>query len=170
MEYKQRLLLLISGILLMVLGYSCSQSKKNTDQILVKIDSLRKQIDQIKPGFGEIMGGIQTHHAKLWFAGINKNWALTEFEIHEIEENIEKIETLYPEDPRIQTLSMIDPALDSLEIATKAKQVEKLRKSFSFLTKTCNNCHRANGYEFNIITIPDRPPVPNQQFKPEKPK
>ena len=35
------------------------------------------------------MSSIQTHHAKLWFAGMNANWRLADFEIHEIMESVD---------------------------------------------------------------------------------
>lgn len=148
-----------------MLVYSCSDSEKNLDNSLSnRIKTLQKQVDELKPGFGEIMGGIQLHHAKLWFAGVNKNWALSDFELHEIEENVEKIRQLYPDDKRTVDLTTIDSELDSLAAAIKAKRVDKFKDSFSLLTKRCNDCHQKNGYAFNKIIIPDHPPVPNQEF------
>ena len=148
--------------------YSCSESEKDSDEASVaQVKKLQKEIDHIKPGFGDVMLGIQTHHAKLWFAGVNKNWELSDFEMHEIEENVEQIKELYPKDKRTADLSMLEPVLDSLDAAIKAKQVEKFKKSFTLLTNTCNECHQKNGYEFNVITIPKQPPVPNQKFKVE---
>ena len=40
------------------------------------------------------MGGIQTHHAKLWFAGLNNNWKLAEYEIDEIKERFEQAQEI----------------------------------------------------------------------------
>ncbi len=33
-----------------------------------------------QPGMGELMTTIQLHHAKLWFAGKNANWALAAYD------------------------------------------------------------------------------------------
>jgi len=165
---RNRTLLFLSiGLTLVIMTiYSCQKSDTFSNRALSKqIQKLQKQVDMLKPGFGDIMLGVQEHHAKLWFAGTNQNWELADFELHEIEENVEKIENLYPNDDRTKDLSTLDPALDSLDLAIQAKRVAKFRKSFSFLTQRCNDCHQKNGYEFNVITIPDRPPVPNQKFK-----
>ena len=32
------------------------------------------------------------------------------------------------------------------------------------LTNTCNTCHQATRYEFNVITVPNTPAFGNQQF------
>ncbi|MBL0268653.1 MAG: hypothetical protein IPP99_08310 [Chitinophagaceae bacterium] len=52
---------------------SCKQQTDNK-QLQNRIDSLEIQLaNSYKPGFGELMSSIQTHHAKLWFAGQNEN-------------------------------------------------------------------------------------------------
>lgn len=150
-----------------MLVISCGQNNDGSSTKLVqRIDSLQQQINQLKPGFGDIMGQIQVHHAKLWFAGSAGNWDLTDFELNEIDENIEKIEQLYPDDPRTGDLSRLDPVLDSLTAAVKSQNVELFKKRYHLLTHTCNNCHNDNGYEFNVIKTPERPPVSNQIFNP----
>ncbi len=65
-----------------------------------QIDSLRQKLEQIKPGLGEIMAVIQTHHAKLWFAGINENWKLADFEVKEIKEMVDMAENIETDDPK----------------------------------------------------------------------
>ncbi|MEO6833090.1 MAG: hypothetical protein ABI378_11270, partial [Chitinophagaceae bacterium] len=65
--------------------FACNQQNNQTQGLQNQIDSLNKKLaDTYKPGFGEFMSGIQVHHNKLWFAGKNQNWALADFEIHEI--------------------------------------------------------------------------------------
>jgi len=168
MAYKKKICLFLGFTLSVMLIFSCGQSEKDSDDALSgRVKSLQKQVDQLKPGFGDVMLGIQTHHAKLWFAGINKNWELADFELGEIEENIEKIEALYPNDDRTKDLSLLDPKLDSLATTINAREVDKFKNEFSTLTNTCNDCHQKNGVAFNVITIPDHPPVPNQKFKAE---
>lgn len=38
------------------------------------------------------MNGIQSHHAKGWYAGKNQNWKLANFEVEEIIELIDDIQ------------------------------------------------------------------------------
>lgn len=131
-----------------------------------QVDSL-KQITThaYKPGLGEFMLSIQIHHAKLWFAVQEKNWPLAEFETGEISETLETIKEYCNDRPEVKSISMIDPALDSLSEAIKNKDIIRFKSSFILLTNTCNNCHNATHHEFNVIKIPDSPPFSNQDFR-----
>ena len=132
-----------------------------------KIDSLQKKLaETYKPGFGEFMSGIQTHHAKLWFAGQNKNWALAEFEMHEIQEALDAILKFCSERPEVKQMGMINPAIDSINNAIGQKNPELFKSSFILLTNTCNKCHKATDHGFNVVTVPTNLPVVNQDFKP----
>ncbi len=71
------LLLLLSVVLLT----SCDQNTDVLRQLQAKMDSLQQKMENTyKPGFGELMSSIQEHHSKLWFAGVNQNWALAAYE------------------------------------------------------------------------------------------
>lgn len=144
---------------------ACNQSD-NSNQILQnRIDTLEKKLsDTYKPGFGEFMSSIQVHHNKLWFAGQNQNWKLADFEIHEIMEAIEDIKKYETERAESQKIDMINPALDSINAAIKQKNSVAFKKSFILLTNTCNNCHHAVNFEFNVVKIPATPPFSNQSF------
>ena len=50
--------------------------------------------------------------------------------------------------------------LDSLE-----RKLADTYKPGILLTNTCNSCHRATEFEFNVVKIPDTPPFSNQDFK-----
>ena len=151
--------------LIFALLCSCTQqsSKNNTNA-----EILSAQLEELKkksqPCLGEIMGEIQMHHAKLWFAGINTNWPLSEYQIEEIKELIEEASEIEPSSPEVKTISMIYPAIDSLEKSIHQKDLESFKSSFHLLTNTCNKCHTANRYGFIVITIPSTPPVSNQDF------
>lgn len=121
-----------------------------------------------KPGFGEFMSGIQVHHAKLWFAGINKNWALADFEINEIKEAIDDLKIYQQERPETKHLEMLDNPIDSISQAIKKADEDAFRKNFLLLTNTCNNCHKEVNFEFNRVKIPETAPFSNQDFSPVK--
>ena len=157
------------SVLLSFALLSCSQqpvkqqaSANNIDSLAFRLEQLR---EQYRPGLGEIMGGIQTHHAKLWFAAINDNWKLADYEIAEIKERIQEAQEIETNRPEIKTISMIYPAIDSVASSIKQQNLSSFKNSFQLLTLTCNNCHTSNHFEFNIITIPTAPPVTNQDFK-----
>src|SRR6478736_5385551 len=128
-------------ILFMLL--SCNQPNNQLSQMQSKTDSLEKQLDKTyKPGLGEFMTGIQLHHAKLWFAGQNQNWPLADFEIHEIDE-------FCKDRPEVKSIGMLKPAIDSVTDAIRQKDLQLFKQSFSLLTNTCNNCHKATDHGFN---------------------
>lgn len=154
-------------IFLSTLIIACDDQQQTVKQFQSRIDSLQQQIDKsYKPGFGEFMSSIQVHHEKLWFAGINQNWKLADFEINEIKESLEDIQTYCTDRPERKSLTMIDRPLDSISYAIQQKDEALFKKNFITLTNTCNNCHRTTEHEFNVIKIPDTPPFSNQEFKP----
>jgi hypothetical protein len=153
--------------LLPVILAACDQPKDNTKQLQVQIDSLQNTLDNsYKPGFGEFMGRIQMHHAKLWFAGTNNNWKLADFQVHKIQGYVAAIQQFNTDRPEAKATGMINPAIDSVSNAIKQQNQQLFKSSFILLTNTCNNCHKATQYEFNVITIPFDPPISNQSFKP----
>lgn len=153
-------------LLLSLFLTACNQAGSNSRPLNDRIDSLQQKLnDTYKPGFGEFMSGIQVHHAKLWFAGINNNWELADFEIHEIMEALDDLQKFQPERTETKSLPMLNPALDSLNVAIQHKNIIEFKSSFILLTNTCNNCHKAVNYSFNEVKIPETPPFSNQVFE-----
>ena len=130
-----------------------------------RVDSLQKQMEKYKPGLGEIMMGIQTHHAKLWFAGINNNWKLAEYETGELKEMADQAKEIETDRPEVKLIPMLYPAIDSVSLAVQQKNPAAFKAGFLLLTNTCNSCHRTTNHAFNVIKIPDTPPFSNQVFK-----
>ncbi|BBE19135.1 hypothetical protein AQPE_3309 [Aquipluma nitroreducens] len=153
-------------VLLFIGIWGCGQQKNNSQNLQNRIDSLElKLAESYKPGFGEFMSGIQAHHSKLWFAGQNQNWKLADFEIHEIMEAIEDIQKYETDRKESQLIKMINPAIDSINQAIKKEDPTLFKTNFTYLTNTCNACHRAANFEFNVVKIPDSLPFSNQDFK-----
>ena len=154
------LIILIFGL------FACNKQTDNTTVLQNRIDSLEiKLSDSYKPGFGEFMSSIQTHHSKLWFAGQNENWKLADFEINEIKESLEDIKKYCTDRPETQSIGMIDQPLQNVSKAIQQKNIAEFKDSYTILTSTCNSCHQATKHEFNVITIPTAPPFSNQRFK-----
>jgi len=144
---------------------SCNQSD-NTPALQSRIDSLEKKLTTTyKPGFGEFMSSIQVHHAKLWFAGKEQNWELADFEMHEIGEAIDAIKEYQTEREESKQVDMLKPALDAVNDAIQKKDAALFNSSYLLLTNTCNNCHKAVNFGFNIVKVPETPPFSNQAFK-----
>lgn len=154
---------------LVILGvYSCTDNPDKIYELQKRVTELEEKADSTyMPGLGEMMINVQLHHAKLWFAGKNKNWRLAYFELDELKElfrDIQKYETAREE---TKIVPIIYPPLDSVRVAVNQKNPEAFENSFSTLTKTCNSCHKAVNFEFNKVKIPETPPFSNQEFRPE---
>lgn len=154
-------------LILISLLTACTQSNNGGEQALQnQIDSLKTELDNAyQPGFGDFMGKVQNRHAKLWFAGVNENWELAEFEMHELEEVIEDIRTVYPNREETQSLPIIEPSLETVNNAIKQRDAEAFQKGYLTLTNACNSCHQATKVEFIRIKTPTIPPHSNQDFK-----
>ena len=149
-----------------LLTISCKQPGNTNAALQSRIDSLEKKLTTTyKPGFGEFMSSIQVHHAKLWFAGKNKNWELADFEIHEIGETLDAIKEYQNEREESKKIDMLKPALDAVNDAIQKKDSSLFNSSYLLLTSTCNNCHKAVNFGFNVVKVPDTAPFSNQAFK-----
>ena len=154
-------------IVFLALAFSaCNQPQTDKiNELQTRITQLENQLaDTYKPGFGEIMGRIQAHHAKLWFAGINQNWKLADFEIHEIIEGVENIEKYQSDRKESGLIEMINPALDQVKKAIGSENTNDFKASYSLLTNNCNECHRDTEFEYNIVKIPTSQQFSNQGF------
>jgi hypothetical protein len=145
---------------------SCTQPIDHTPALQQRLDSLEQKLaEAYKPGLGEFMSSIQVHHGKLWFAGLNRNWKLADFEVHEIMETIAGIQAWQQERKEVAQLGIISAPLDSVNQAIQKNDPALFKSSFMRLTATCNNCHRSVGFGFNVVKVPDTPPFSNQEFK-----
>jgi len=148
------------------LASACKQQTESTRALQTRIDSLEKKLaTTYKPGFGEFMSSIQVHHAKLWFAGKNQNWELADFEMHEISETLDAIQQYQTEREESKKVGMLKPSLDAVKDAIEKKDPTLFNSSYLLLTSSCNNCHKAVNFGFNVVKVPDTPPFSNQAFK-----
>jgi hypothetical protein len=146
--------------------FGCNQQPDSIPLLQKRVDSLERKIQQTyKPGFGEFMSSVQVHHNKLWFAAQNKNWKLADFEVHEIMEALDDIRKYETDRKESQMIGIINPVLDSVNAAIQQQNIISFNNNFVVLTNTCNQCHKATGFEFNVIKIPGNPPFSNQEFK-----
>lgn len=144
---------------------ACSGGNENAQTQVLESRIAELEKHAYVPGFGEFMNTIQLHHAKLWFAGNDENWALAKYETDEMKETFDDLEKYVTDRPEVKEAPMIHPALDSMLQAVESKDPGKFRSAYMLLTNTCNNCHHATNHGFNVITIPSAPPVTDQQFK-----
>ena len=126
------------------------------------------------PGLGEIMTLTQMRHAKLWFAGTASNWPLAAYELDELHEGLDDAGTFHPTHkdaplgiPALIEKIMKDP-LDQLKKAVDARADTDFVHAFDALTDSCNACHRATNFGFNVVTRPTTNSFANQVFAPPR--
>lgn len=162
--------LLLLSILLFLVGCSDNTSKvkdlqSEINALNAQNDSLRKLVNTMKPGLGELMLDLQVHHNKLWFAGREENWPLAQFEFDEMMEIVHQAEAIETDRPEVKLFKpMLYTHLDSIQKAIKSRDVHEFAEKFCALTNACNNCHKNTHFEFNKIQTPEHPPYSNQDF------
>ena len=161
---KKLSLLFLAGLI-----WSCSQQTSKQQSANLSNDEILAQLKFIKekyrPGLGEIMSGVQMHHAKLWFAVLNENWKLADYEIKEIKERFQQAADLETDRKEAGNIPMIYNNVDSVLYTIQQKDIVAFKSSFQSLTNACNNCHRTVNFGFNVVMIPTSLPVTNQDFK-----
>jgi hypothetical protein len=134
------------------------------------VEQRLKKLEVAMPGVGDVMSGIQLHFAKLYFAGEARNWDLARFERGEIEEGLNAVAALRPEEKGVDFVGLIDAfkqtQLTSLKDGVEMKDRGLFREAYQDTVVMCNACHQSTGRPFITITIPTNPPVANQRWEP----
>ena len=154
--------------LLLALGAGC-----RNDDPTAQIEQRLQALEAGAPGVGSLMSGVQLHFAKLHFAASAGNWELAAFELHEVEENLEKAALLRPEENGVDlggvTAAFRQTQLAALKAAAEAGDPPAFRSAYAEAVSVCNGCHAATGRPFIVIVEPTAPPVSNQQWEPPAP-
>jgi len=167
--------LLIGLAFILFAGCARQQNTAFDAALESKVASLQKQADDSKPGLGEIMGVIEQHHAKLYYAGAKQNWPLASYELNEIQESLEDAMKLYPTPFNNVTVALpqIIPSMTRGTIAGVRDAIEqKNEKSFvsayEALSNSCSSCHAAENHPFIKITTPVPGMFSDQDFAPSR--
>jgi hypothetical protein len=164
---------ILMGLAVVFLAGCSQQQNINSNAALeAKVASLEKAVDDLKPGLGEIMGVIQQHHAKLYYAGTKSNWPLAGYELDEIQEGLDDAMKFYPQFKDVQVpLTQLIPTMTKASLAQVRTAIEqKSEKSFvqafGALSGSCSNCHEAANHPFVKIQTPSEAMFSNQKFAP----
>ena len=163
----------VIGLAVIFLAGCAQQQNTNSNAALeAKVAKLEKAIDDLKPGLGEIMGVIQQHHMKLYYAGTKSNWPLAEYELSEIEESLDDAMKFYPKFKDVAVpLTELIPTMTKASVAqVRAAIDQKNQKSFvqafGALSASCSNCHEAANHPFVKIQAPTEAMFGDQKFAP----
>jgi hypothetical protein len=164
---------LLIGLAVIFLAGCSQQQNANPDRALeAKVTELEKSLDDLKPGLGEIMGVIQQHHAKLYYAGMKANWPLADYELGEIQESLDDAAKFYPKFKDVSApLTDLIPTMTKASLAQVHSAIEqKNEKSFvqayDALSVSCSNCHAAANHPFIKIQTPTEAMFSDQKFSP----
>ena len=116
---------------------------------------------ELSATLSDLMTRVQLQHAKLWFAGKLSNWNLADYELQQIDANLEATSRL------LANPSQADRASEQIRAVRQAllsKDGPAFMTSYAGLTNECNGCHRSSGYAWIVMQIPLTLPVPNQLF------
>jgi hypothetical protein len=113
----------------------------------------------------DIMEAAQARHAKLWFAGRQRNWDLAGFELAQLKARLIDAATLYPGLPVTDFTTMAKP-VEAIAGAIAARDGAGFARGFAEMTAGCNACHRTMERGFIAMKVPDTTPFGNQSFAP----
>ena len=151
---------------------SCSQQQNQNANLELKVAALEKTIVDLKPGLGDIMGIIQQHHAKLYYAGVKANWPLANYELGEIQESLEDAVKFYPKFKEVPVpLTELIPTMTKASLAQVRAAIEQKDKkpfvlAYGALSKSCSNCHVAANPPFVKIKAPTEAMFSDQELTP----
>ncbi len=183
--------MLTAGLALLAAGWFCWKVQRLEAQVVrlsrspdpiapnalpaaTNLESRLKKLEAASPRLGEIMSGIQAHFGKLYFAGQARNWDLARFERGEVEEGLEAVSALRPQENGVNLSGIVgafqQTQLVALKDAIEMKDRTMFRQAYQDSMQMCNTCHRSTGRPFISIMIPTNPPVANQRWESEYPQ
>lgn len=115
------------------------------------------------PRLADIMAVIQLRHAKLYFAGKSRNWALADYALGQIHTSLQDAATLYPGIP-VTNMSIVADPIRRLSEVIARKDAAKFEAVYAELTTACNGCHQANDRTYIVIKPPTANMSANQSF------
>lgn len=174
MQMQMRLSLVLVGLtFIFAAGCSRRQGSDSNAALEAKVAALTEEANESEPGLGEIMGVIEQHHAKLYYAGTKANWPLAAYELDEIQENLEEATELYPHKFKNVSvpLPQIVPAMTKGSIAEVQEAIQQKNErsfvlAYQSLSRSCSSCHAAENHPFIEIQSPAPGMFSDQDFAP----
>jgi hypothetical protein len=125
-----------------------------------------------RPSLGDLMTTtIQPRHIKLGFAGREQNWVYATYELHQLEEALDRVSVTWPQWRQVRIVEMIEtiirqPMYD-LGQAIRTKNEAKYAEAYGQLTEACNSCHVGARQVPIVIQDPKESMFPDQDFRPK---
>jgi hypothetical protein len=155
----------IATLALVILAASCGASHAQEQ-------SARSATAPASPGLADIMSATQFRHLKLGYAGKVGNWPLAHYEMTLMRQSFAEAARAYPKVGDVPFAELVKtkstPAVDEIDQAIAAHNLENFAVAFGKLTEACNSCHQASGVGFVVIRVPTLSPFSNQVFLPKQ--
>jgi len=126
-----------------------------------------------RPSLADLMSTtVQPRHAKLAFAGRERNWVFAAYELKQLTDAFDRLSIQWPQwrQQRIVELveTIVRDPLFQLDIAIKNKDEARFAEYYGQLTDACNACHKAALQTPVVIQDPKEAMFPNQDFRPKQ--
>jgi len=164
---------LVGLAVIFLAGCSQQQNTNSNAALEAKVATLEQQVNDTKPGLGEIMGVIQQHHVKLYYAGSKANWPLAAYELNEIQESLDDAMQLYPgkfKEVRVPLPELIPAmtksSMGQVQEAIQQKNQKSFVQAYQALSVSCSSCHAAANDPFIRIKTPAAGMFSDQEFAP----
>ena len=127
-----------------------------------------------RPGLGDLMTmTVQPRHAKIAIAGREANWPLAKYELHQLQEALDRVVQNWPRWKGLPLGGMVEAVekgpMASVSEAIEAKDAAQFGAAMGQLADGCNACHQAANVGMVVIKPPDASSFPDQDFRPLKP-
>lgn len=127
-----------------------------------------------RPGLGDLMTmTVQPRHIKLALAGAENNWLYAKYELHELEEALQRAARVWPKYKGLPLGGMVDAIIQgpmaAVGQAIADGDSERFQQAYRGLTDGCNACHQAANVAHVVIKTPDGSSFPDQDFRPNRP-
>ncbi len=114
------------------------------------------------------MGQMQKYMDKLHFAGLEGNWKLAGFYLHELEEQAEKIVEAGVHEDEVDvsqlTQQLLVSQIEELETSVEAGNSPEFESGYLELVDRCNSCHQTSKHGFIQIKVPELSMFKNQEY------
>jgi hypothetical protein len=127
-----------------------------------------------RPGLGDLMTmTVQPRHLKVGLAGQERNWPYVRYELHELEESLERVARQWPKWREIDIAGLVvgstKEPMAAIDEAAKSGDATRFTEAYGRLTAACNACHQSANVAMIVIQAPKGSPFTNQDFRPLRP-
>lgn len=117
---------------------------------------------------GEHMYELSRRFAAVWYGGKAGNVEMVDYQLHEMHEVIEEIESAQVVENGVDVggrlKSDVEAHFDALEKAVEDEDTKRFETLYTQMAARCTNCHLETDHGFLKVKKPDYNPYPNLEF------